>query len=459
MRLTILALSAAAITGCSWGGGYSSHTQPGCASAYGQGYGGYTQTGYQSHGYQQFGQGGYGYAPAPGCGGGAYGFGAAGMTGNSYGFQNYGASAGHGAMGQGMVQPGMPAPVMGGQPTGFQGAAFQGSGFQGGGYQAGGFQTGSTYVASGYPSGAHAGGATTLGASAPYGSAYAGGANVKTIIGAPIYAPQPYLAPYPVPVTGGPACCGANYGGGYAAAGGAMRLGAELFAGREYDVSGDIFTKKSNGPPDGDFSIPLRVGEIDPISYKDAFGATSTIGGTLAYDHSPQTTLFASVGYSKAEGQTVENYTTVQDGTWSGGSSFTPPPGTFTPAPGSSPRSLDGQFTDLKTTTVEVGARQYSGNPHGLRGYVGVSGGFYHNNDITFTQTYSDTGAYYGQRTFVESGWNPTAAAVLGAELPVGPRAAIGAEWGVRWRDNMDTGAPSEDRISMPFALRGRLAF
>ena len=230
-----------------------------------------------------------------------------------------------------------------------------------------------------------------------------------------------------------------------------MRLGAELFAGVEYDATGDIFTKKSDGPPDGDQSIPIRVGDIDPISYKDAFGTAKIFGGSLAYDHSPQTTVYASLAYSEAEGQTVDNYTTVQDGTWSSG--------VFTPAPGSAPRALDGDFTDLKTTTIEAGVRQYSGNPHGLRGYVGVSGGFYHNNDVTFTQTYADTGAYYGQRTFVDAGWNPTAAAVVGAELPVGPRAAVGAEWGVRWRDNMNSAAPSEDRISVPLTIRGRLAF
>lgn len=453
MRLAILALSAAAITGCSWVGGYKTQTQPGCASAYGHGYGGGYAQGYQyqQHSVQGGYAGGYGYAPTPGCGAGAYGMGGAGgffgtgVSGNSYGFQNYGAS-------------GASSHMMGGMASGYQGAGFQGSGYPGNGYPAGGFRAGTSYVAGGYQAGGMGAGATTLSASAPYGSAYAGGANVQTIIGAPIYAPQPYPAPYPVPVTGGPACCGASgysrggySGGGFAAAGGAMSLGAELFGGVEYDVTGDIFTKKSDGPPDGDESIPLRVGDIEPISYKDAFGTAKVFGGALAYDHSPSTTVFASLSHSEAEGQTVENYTTVQDGTWSGG--------VFTPAAGSSPESLDGHFTDLKTTTIEAGLRQYSGNPHGLRGYVGVSGGFYHNNEVTFSQTYSDTGAYYGQRTFAEAGWNPTAAAVIGAELPVGPRAAVGAEWGVRWRDNMNTVAPSEDRISAPLLIRGRLAF
>ncbi|MEL6686583.1 MAG: hypothetical protein AAFP97_03070 [Pseudomonadota bacterium] len=478
MRLAILAISAAAISGCSWGGSYKAPTQPGCYPAYGHSYGGYTQ------GYQQIYQYGHGYALPPGCVSGTYGvhsagglnpaggfqsagfagagfqgagFQGAGFTGNGYGFQNYGGATGFNPAGQGMIQPGV------------------------------GFQAGSTYVASGYPAGqfagaggfggagafagqgvvpsmgqgGFAGNATTLGATAPFGSAlssnfvssgqFGAAPGVQTIVGAPIYAPQPFPAPYPFPVTGGPACCGVGGAGGFAGGGGAMRFGVEAFAGTEFDVSGDIFTKKSDGPPDGDYSIPIRVGEIEPISYKDAFGAANTIGGALAYDVSPNTTLLASVGYSEAEGQTVENYTTVQDGTWASQ--------VFTPAVGSSPRYLDGEFTDLKTTTIEAGLRQYSGNPHGLRGYVGVSGGFAHNNDVTFTQTFADTGAYYGERTFIDSGWNPTAAAVIGAELPVGPRAAIGAEWGVRWRDSMNTTAPSEDRITTPLAIRGRLAF
>lgn len=447
MRLAILALSAAAISGCSWVGGHHAPAQTGCYPAMTQGHGGY------AGGYHQTGYSGYSYAQSGPCAGGAYGFSqmgnaygasqSAGFMGNGYGFQNYG------------MQAGAPVPGMMGQAYMAQNHMAQTHMAQG----ATG-QMASGYVTSGTPGAVSGQGMTTLNAAAPYGAAignqfasagqFGGAPGVQTIIGAPIYTPQPYPAPYPLPVTGGPACCGVSGGGGYAT-GGAMRFGAELFAGAEFDASGDIFTKKSDGPPDGDYSIPIRVGEIDPISYKDAFGTATTIGGALSYDHSPSTTVFASVGFSESEGQTVENYTTVQDGTWASQ--------VFTPALGSSPRGLDGEFTDLKTTTVEVGLRQYSGNPHGLRGYLGVSGGFAHNNDVTFTQTYNDTGAYYGQRTFIDSGWNPTAAAVIGAEMPVGPRAAVGVEWGVRWRDNMNTTAPSEDRITVPLALRGRLAF
>ncbi|MGB6231156.1 MAG: hypothetical protein WBF53_13630, partial [Litorimonas sp.] len=233
-----------------------------------------------------------------------------------------------------------------------------------------------------------------------------------------------------------------------------MPFGVEVFGGTEFDISGDIFTKKSDGPPDGDFSQNIRVGEIGSIGYDDAFGQAVTVGGSLAYDVSPSTTLLGTVSYSEADGQTVDGYTTVEPGTWAangaGGFDFT--------STGAA-RSLDGTFSDLNLTTLEAGVRQYVGHNQGFRPYVGATAGFVHNNDVEFTQTYSDDGSLYGGRQFAESGWNPTASAVLGAEFAVSPRAAIGVESGVRWRDSFDTAAPADDRVSIPLTLRGRLAF
>jgi len=59
----------------------------------------------------------------------------------------------------------------------------------------------------------------------------------------------------------------------------------------------------------------------------------------------------------------------------------------------------------------------------------------------------------------IDSGWTPTAAGIIGAEMAVGPRAAIGVETGIRWRDDLDTNVKSEDRWSIPVSLRGRVAF
>jgi hypothetical protein len=230
-----------------------------------------------------------------------------------------------------------------------------------------------------------------------------------------------------------------------------MPFGIERFAGTEFEASGNLLTKKSFGPPDGDFSIDTRVGAIDPIAYDDAFEGTKTIGAAITYDLSPNTTLLGSLAHGVAEGKTVNDYTTVQPGTWAGT--------TFTPAAGTTPRGLDGTFTDLETTTLEAGLRHYVGAPQGVRPYVGATAGFVHNGDVQFTQTYSDDGTYYGEREFIGSGWNPTASATLGAELALSPRAAVGVESGIRWRDDMNSSAPSEDRISIPLTLRGRLSF
>lgn len=425
MRLAILALSAAAISGCSWlGGGGNQHAQyaPGCYPAAG---------GYQHVGYQQQ----YGYAQGAGCAGGVYG--AQSATGYGAGY-----SSGYGA--------GYATNANGYQYGGGQSFAEQGYGgatYSAQGYAAQGYGT-QGYAAQGY--GAQAA-ATTLGASAPYGAAaaqYAGGgqygqtSSVQTVVGAPLYVNQPY----PVPQLRGSACCGVQRSGG------TMPFGIEVFGGTEFDVAGDAFTRKPVGPPDGDYTQDLRVGGIAPIGYDDAFGPTTTLGVALTYDISPNTTLIGAVSQGNADGETVTGYTTVQSGTWSAGN-------VFTPVAGSSPRSLDANFSDLETVTLEGGLRHYVGTPRGFRPYVGATAGFQHNNDVILTQTYSDDGSVYGQREFFRNGWTPTASATLGAELALSPRAALGVESGIRWRDGLGTNAPVEDRVSIPLTFRGRFSF
>jgi hypothetical protein len=412
--------------------------------------GGFGQAGYA--------QAGYGYAQGAGCAPGTYA--AAGYGAQSVGFQNYAGQAGYAQAGYGQSGYGQGGYAQAGYGYA-QGAPVQTSyaqaGYTAGGYPYSGQGQVGTQAVTQY-AGQYGAGATTLGAGAPFGSAVAGsygGAGfgqpaVQTVVGAPIYVPQPYAAPYAVPAAAG--CCGGAggiAGGGFA--GGAMPFGVEVFGGTEFDASGNIFTKESAGPPDGDYTIGTRVGEIENISYGDAFGQAKTIGGSLTYDVTKNLTAIGTVALSRSEGQTVADYTTVQDGSWTNQS--------FTPQAGSSPRALDGTFSDLETVTLEAGLRQYYGHPHGLRPYLGASAGIVRNNDVEFVQTYSDTGGAYGKRTFVESGWTPTAAATLGAEVAVGPRAALGVETGIRWRDNMHTPSSSEDRVSIPLTLRGRLSF
>ena len=74
----------------------------------------------------------------------------------------------------------------------------------------------------------------------------------------------------------------------------------------------------------------------------------------------------------------------------------------------------------------------------------------------------SERKAIYRQHAqqLIDNGWNPSASGVIGAEMPVGHRGAIGIESGVRWTDGLDSiGDGSDSRISIPVTLRGRVAF
>ncbi|WP_409433064.1 hypothetical protein ACJ3XI_00800 [Litorimonas sp. RW-G-Af-16] len=445
MRLAVCALSAVLLSGCSWlgsgghGGGYGS-----AGGAYGAGC---------APAQAAYGQQGYGYnAGGAGCVGahGAHGAGY-GLQGAGLGQAGYG-QAGYGQAGYGQAGYGMQGAAYGQQGFG-QGAA--GYGMQGAGYgqQAGFGQAGygqAGYGQAGYGQAGYGQNVTTLGGAAPFGQAvnyganaygsnvvgtqfangqYVNGAAVQTVQGAPIYVNQPYPAYYGVPALRG------------ASVGAAMPFGLELGAGTDFDIGGDVFTAKDPGLAFG--STTVNSGGSDGISYGDAFGQSKSIGGTLGYDISRNTTLLGGVNYSMANGQTAEAYNSVDART----------PGTL--------EDIDATFSDLDVLTIEGGVRQYVGNNPVLRPYVGATAGFAHNNGVDIQRTYSSDGANYDVEPFeyIESGWNPTAAAVLGAEMAVGARSAIGIESGVRWNDKMDTAGESQDRWSIPVKLRGRVAF
>ena len=454
MRLAVCALSAVLLSGCSWLG------MGGHGGGHGQAGGAYGVNCAPGGGHWQ--QSSYAYGGGGACGvGGAYG-----VAGNGFGGAGaYGASgAGYGLQGAGGMYGAGGAYGMQGAGYGAGGAGYGmaggGYGAAGGAYGAGGpGMVGAGLAANGvgggmYGGGAYgAGGVTTLGANAAYGSAvyggnvvgtqyangqYVSGAGVQTIQGAPYYVPQPYPAYYGVPQLRG--------------VGRAMPWGVETFGGTEFGIGGDVFTAKDAGPADGDPATGIAVGSIDAIGYNDAFGEGFNIGGALTHDISRNTTLIGSLGYSKKGGQTIDGYTDVTVGSYDAA-------GVFTPGAGETARDLDATFSDLEQWTLEGGVRQYVGYNPTFRPYVGASAGFARNNDVTLTQTYSDDGTTYNEQEYISSGWNPTAAATIGAEMAVGPRAALGVETGIRWRDGMDTNLESEDRWSIPVSLRGRVAF
>ena len=475
MRLAVCALSAVLLSGCSWlgmgghgsaGGAYGVNCAPtgtgfyngggACGAGggygvagngYGAGYGagaGYGQAGYGAGaGYGQAGYGagaGAGYGAGTGAGYGAagagYGAGAAGFGGAGYGAGGYG--AGVGGVGAGLAANGI------------------GAGYGVNGYNLQGFQ--GAYGANGA--------VTTLGANAAYGSAaygqnvvgtqysngqYVQGAGVQTIQGAPYYVPQPYPAYYGVPQLRG--------------VGAALPFAIETGVGTEFDIGGDLFGGKEAGPNGLDFASSTgEVGELDSISYDDAFKKGVSLGGNLAYDVSRNTTLIGGVGYSKRNGQTLENGT-FQSGQYDAAGAFTPgsysSTGVFTADPTTPVETVTAEFSDLEEWKIEGGVRQYMGYNPTFRPYVGATGGFTHNNSVNLTQTSSGGSLTADANTqqYIDSGWRPTAAGVIGAEMAVGPRAALGVETGIRWRDNLKTNVDSEDRWSIPVSLRGRVAF
>jgi len=417
MRLAVCALSAVLLSGCSWLGS-SGQQQAGFHQGHGGAYG-------VNCAPQQ------GYAQQIGCGVGA-------------GQGGYAVQQGYGQQGfaeQGFAQ------------------AQQFAGY--GGQQA--------YGGQGFTQGSVA----TLGSAAPYGAAvgnpygnvvgtqlsngqYVNGAAVQNVVGAPIYQAQPYAA----------ACCGPQLRGPSRA----LPWGLEAGIGTSFGIGGDVFQGREEFSPSG-FGpgtiggVPApgsrQVSALRSVSYNDAFDEAIEYDIAGTYDISPNTTLLGRVGYAEADGRAVDI-----------GAAFDPASTLgFIDADNAAP--VTAQFSDLEQITLEGGLRQYVGNFNngvtGLRPYVGATAGAIYNDDVTITQT-SDafvvpdgaggvTSASDPAIELIDSGWNPTASIVAGAEFQVGGRTAIGVETGIRWQDNFNSVLPSDDRWSVPVRLRGRVSF
>ncbi len=441
MRLAVCALSAVLLSGCSWLGGGSHHDD---SYGYQYGYGGAYGAGGQAGCMPGYGYGGYGQAGgAGGCAPGA------GYSVAQNGYMGAGAGGMYGAGGAGGMYG-----------NGGAGGMY-GAGGAGGMYGAGGMAGAGMYGASGMAgtgmygmgSGAY-GSTTTLSSAAPYGTAVGGGVTsggVQTVQGSPIYVAQPYPSYYGVPVLRGYSQGGGyGYGGGYSYGsgyGGAMPFGIELGGGSEFDIGGDIFTGKAASPNNEDFALATGQVVSPAISYDQAFKQGYNVGGGLSYDVGPSTTVLGMVNYQKNSGNTFDNGT-FQPGTYDALGNFT--------ATGAA-ETVTAELTDLEQVTLEGGVRQYMGGNGGFRPYVGAMGGFTHNNAVDLTQSSTTLGTF--TQNYIESGWTPTAAGLVGAEMAVGPRAAIGVETGIRWRDSLDTNVTSDDRWSIPVSLRGRVAF
>ncbi|NNC36105.1 MAG: hypothetical protein HKO02_01505 [Hyphomonadaceae bacterium] len=451
MRLAFCTLSAVLLSGCSWlgigGNSSSSYGQYGAGGgAYGCAPGTYGggQYAYGSQ-YSYMGQGGAGCAGAGsygmsgsgyGAGSGAYGAGASQYAMNGY-------AAGPGAYGAGAYGAGTGAHGTGVEAHGLRGA--QSSSSYGHGYGAGG---GASYGA---------GTGTALGAGTPFGTAVggqyvngqwvstgvsgsSGTSTYQTIQGAPIYVPQPYPAYYGV-ASGGGYNYGYGYGGGLRGGGAALPFGFEAGVGTDFSVDGDIFPGELAKPFLGG---PGTVSDLPAVSYKDAYKEAAHYDLAATYDIDPSTTLIGRIGYSKAEGERL------LVGQVDDGAGLT--------------EDLYAEFSDLEQVTLEGGVRKYMGSWNnrfaGVRPYVGATAGFTHNAAVDLTQssaTLVDPALF--TQEYIDAGWTPTASGVVGAEMQVGPRTAIGVETGVRWSDDLDTNFETGDRISIPVRLRGRVSF
>ncbi len=438
MRLVVGTLSAILLSGCSWfgsgytnsgftGGGYGCASQ---ANAYGNQYGYANQ--YAGQGGCAYSQTVYGQAVSGQIAHGqaAHGF---GMGANAHTATNvYGAygnlRGAQTAYGTHMTATGLPA--------------------YGANSQAG---LGANQI---YSSGHMAGNATILGTTAPYGTAVAGAniqtatggqfanrhagyatGGVTTVQGAPIYVPQPYPAYYGVPAPNA-GCCG--YGGlrgGFAA----LPFGIEAGIGTDITVGGDIFPGAPAKPAGTNF-----ISAIAPIGYADAYknAVNYELAGT--YDVNPSTTLLGRVGYSNAQGQRLK-IGTIDDG--------------INPA-----EDLYAQWGDLEQVTLEGGLRKYVGGwnnaTSGVRPYIQATAGFTHNQNVNLVQDSATLApAALNTQQYIQAGWTPTASGLIGAEMQVGARTAIGVETGIRWRDDLKTNLASGDRWSIPLKIRGRVSF
>ena len=223
-------------------------------------------------------------------------------------------------------------------------------------------------------------------------------------------------------------------------------------AGTEFNIGGDLSDARPGGPASGGGGLAAPTPEV---SYDDAFGDLYTVGGTAEYDISRDTTLLGTFVYGEADGNSVENFGAFTPGTFDPQGNFT-----ATTGPGSATRNLTGEFSDLETYTIEGGVRKYVGYNNVFRPYVTGKAGARRNNSVTLTQVDVADGSVFNESEFIDSGWNPTAAGLVGAEVAVGQRGAIGIESGIRWTDGLDVaGGGADDQWSIPLNLRGRVAF
>lgn len=249
------------------------------------------------------------------------------------------------------------------------------------------------------------------------------------------------------------------------------------------------------------------------ISFDDAWSTPASIKAGLEYIVNDNTTVFASGGYTYAEGNagdvssvtaTLYEQTLSQDFIQDVDGAGDPIPGSFSPngAPAINIAYIPNQriatfaydFSDLERYDLEVGARRYlkplvkSEGFRTVTPFVGASVGVSHVNAVEFTQSQTQT-SY--QRVFegdtenltysvpttdtptrlYDAQWLPQGQLNVGAEWQLTPSFALAAETGVRLQGGRDyadftnaagdlvEGRKGDMNISVPVTLRGSINF
>lgn len=208
--------------------------------------------------------------------------------------------------------------------------------------------------------------------------------------------------------------------------------------GTEFTTDGDIFNgSRAAGPG------------FNNVNMKDAYemGLRAELGAARSLRGNRMVT--GQMFYSKADGERVN-------------------------LRGTGANTRSGKFSDHESYGVELGLRQYvSMRNSAYKPYVEGRLGAAHVDDIQLEDYRLNTGvAGTGLTTdFIEGGWVPTGAALIGVERPISDKMMLGLETGLRYSgeldgDTLSAAAPGfvgsndyQERWTVPVSLRGRYRF
>lgn len=249
------------------------------------------------------------------------------------------------------------------------------------------------------------------------------------------------------------------------------------------------------GPRDSSSTALFDRATVPNIELNDAWSTPVNVAIGGEYILSPRNTVFANVGYSEAAGEnfkiadvraTLYQQTTTQEFDTS---TFAPIGGPLTSVafvPDEEIANFTAKFSDLKRYDLEVGGRHYfdpfnkTDGLNTVTPFIGAKVGASHYNSVSYRtdqrqrfyeQAFNDpTGeatqfyAIDGTETNVDlydSQWVPTGQLNAGVEWQVTPRTGIAFETGIRVEGARDysNDENGDENIAIPFTIRGSYNF